>query len=108
MYLSNWLQRPIRIGRRLMLPGIAPGASVGVQSGWTELPNDAARASLLRLGLRPDSTGAMVPVARATDGFRATATAGLRFFSGSLFVGAARPIDQAAKWRSLIVFGEQW
>jgi hypothetical protein len=33
---------------------------------------------------------------------------GLRFFSGSLFVGAARPIDQAAKWKSLIVFGQQW
>ncbi|MEO7521032.1 MAG: hypothetical protein ABIW79_04375 [Gemmatimonas sp.] len=108
LYLSNWLQRPIRVGRRLMLPGIAPGASVGLQSGWTELPNAAARESLLRLGLRADSTGAMVPVARATDGFRATATAGLRFFSGSLFVGAARPVDQAAKWKTLIVFGQQW
>jgi hypothetical protein len=107
-YFSRWLQRPIRVGRRLMLPGIAPGASVGLQSGWTEISGDAARASVLRLGLQRDSAGALVPVSRATEGFRATASVGLRFFSGSLFVGAARPIDQAAKWKSLLVFGQQW
>ena len=107
-YFSRWLQRPIRIGRRLMVPGIAPGASIGVQSGWTEISGDAARASVLRLGLQRDSAGALVPVSRATGGFRATASAGLRFFSGSLFVGAVRPLDQAAKWRTLVVFGQQW
>jgi hypothetical protein len=107
-YFSRWLQRPIRVGRRLMLPGIAPGASVGLQSGWTEISGDAARASVLRLGLQRDSTGGLMPVSRATEGFRATASVGLRFFSGSLFVGAVRPIDQAAKWKSLVVFGQQW
>jgi hypothetical protein len=108
LYQSPFLQRPMRVGRRLVLPPIAPGLSVGLQSGWLELPNDAARASALRLGVREDSTGALVPVSRASDGIRATASAGLRFFSGSMFVGAARPIDQAAKWKVLVVFGQQW
>jgi hypothetical protein len=107
-YFSRWLQRPIRLGRQLMIPGIAPGASIGVQSGWTEISGDAGRASVLRLGLQRDSAGALVPVSRATGGFRATASAGVRFFSGSLFAGVVRPIDQAARWQTLVAFGQQW
>lgn len=108
MYTTPWLSQPLRVSRRYSLPGITPGVSVGLQSGITELPNTAARESLLRFGLREDSTGAMVPVAAVTNGWRATASAGLRFFSGTLFVGAARPIDRAAKWKSVIQFGQQW
>lgn len=107
-YTTPWLRRPIRVTRRLLLPGIAPGVSAGLQGGWTDVRGDAARASLLRLGVRADSSGALVPVARVTGDFRATASAGLRFFSGSVFVGAARAIDHAARWQSLIVFGQQW
>ena len=107
-YFTRWLQRPVRLGRRITVPGIAPGASIGLQSGWTEIPDATARAAVLRLGLQTDSTGARVPVSRATGGFRATATAGLRFFSGSLFVGAARAVDQPAKWKALVAFGQQW
>ncbi|HYW30044.1 MAG TPA: hypothetical protein VE869_00960 [Gemmatimonas sp.] len=108
IYLSPWLQRPMRIGRRLIFPPVAPGLSIGVQSGWTELPDAAARAAVLRLGTTVDSTGATVPVSRETERVRATVSAGLRFFSGSVFVGAARAVDQAARWKSLVVFGQQW
>ncbi len=106
-YTTKYLQQPIRI-RRLVLPAIAPGASVGLQSGWTEIPNAAARAAVLRLGVQADSTGALVPVSRATGGGRASVTAGLRFFAGAVFVGAQRPVDHAAKWSALITFGQQW
>ena len=106
-YTTRYLRQPIRI-RRFFLPAISPGASVGLQSGWTEIPNAAARAAVLKLGLHADSTGALVPVSRATGGGRASVTAGLRFFGGAVFVGASRPVDHSAKWRSLISFGQQW
>ena len=108
MYTTPWFKQPVRVTRRIMFPGITPGVSVALQSGWTELHNTAARESVLRFGLRADSTGALVPVATVTDGWRATAAAGLRFFSGSLFVGVARPIDRAGPWRSQVQFGQQW
>ena len=106
-YTTKYFQQPIRI-RRFFLPAVSPGASVGLQSGWTEIPNAAARAAVLRLGLQADSTGALVPVARATGGGRASVTAGLRFFGGAVFVGVSRPVDQARKWGSLITIGQQW
>lgn len=108
MYSSPFFRQPIRFGR-FFLPGLAPGASVGLQSGWTELPNAAAQAAVLRLGTQRDSTtGALVPVSRATGGIRATMSAGLRFFGGGMFVGATRPIDRAEKWRALVTFAQQW
>lgn len=108
MYTTPWFKQPLRVTRRILFPGITPGASVALQSGWTELHNTAARESVLRFGLRADSTGALEPVATTTDGWRATVSTGLRFFSGSLFVGVARPIDRAGKWKSVVQFGQQW
>jgi hypothetical protein len=99
LYTSQYLHQPVRVTSRFWLPGIAPGLSIGVQSGWTDAPSSAARASILRLGFIPDSTGALYPAARVSDGVRASMTAGLRFFSGSVFVGAARALDQHSPWR---------
>ncbi len=106
-YNTNYLRQPLRIGR-LFLPAIAPALSVGVQSGWTELPNAAARASVVRLGVVRDSSGALLPVARATDGIRASVTAGVRLFGGGFFLGATRQVDQPSPWRALLTFGQQW
>ena len=106
-YTTNYLRQPIRFSR-LFLPAIAPGASIGLQSGWAETPNAAARAAVRRLGVQADSAGALMPVSRATGGGRATMTAGLRFFAGAVFVGAQRPVDREARWSSLITFGQQW
>ncbi len=106
-YNTPYLRQPMRVGR-LFLPAIAPSLSVGLQSGWTELPNEAARASVARLGVVRDSTGTLLPVSRATDGIRASVTAGVRLFGGGLFVGATRKVDQVAPWRALITFGQQW
>lgn len=107
-YTSPFLRRPIRWGQ-VFLPAVAPGLSVGVQSGWTEAPNAAARAAIDRLAITdPRSLILVAPVSRPSDGIRASVTAGLRLFSGGVFIGATRPVDQAAKWRALFTFGQQW
>ncbi len=107
-YTSAFFRRPIRF-RQYVLPALAPGLSVGVQSGWAEAPTQAARQSIDRLGvLEPAVRASRPPVSRPTDGIRASVTAGLRFFSGGVFVGATRAVDQAAPWRTLIALGQQW
>jgi hypothetical protein len=96
-YTSPYFRQPIRAGR-FFLPALAPGLSVGVQSGWADAVTDAARTSIERLGAPIDSLrlASWAPVARPTDGIRASLTAGLRLFSGGVFVGATRKVDQAA------------
>ena len=108
-YTSPFYRQPVRAGR-FLLPALAPGMSVGVQSGWADAPTAAARSSLARLGAPIDTTllASWAPVARPTDGIRASLTAGLRLFSGGVFVGATRKVDQAAPWKALITFGQQW
>jgi hypothetical protein len=108
-YTSPFFRQPVRMGR-VFLPAPAPGVSVGVQSGWADAPTDAARASIERLGAPIDSTllAQWAPVARPTEGIRASLTAGLRFFSGGVFVGATRQVDQAAPWKALVTFGQSW
>ena len=76
--------------------------------GYLDKEFAGTRAAVARLGLQPDSTGALVPVSRATDGARASVTAGLRFFGGALFIGGTRPVDHAATWKGLVSFGQQW
>ena len=108
-YTSPFYRQPVRVGR-FLLPALAPGMSVGVQSGWADAVTDAARTSIERLGAPIDSTllASWAPVARPTEGIRASLTAGLRLFSGGVFVGATRKVDQAAPWSALITFGQQW
>ena len=107
-YASPFFRQPIRVGR-LFLPPFAPGLSVGLQSGWTEAPNDAARASIARLAMiDPRSLALYAPVSRPTDGVRASVTAGLRLFSSGMFVGASRAVDHVAPWKLLVTFGQQW
>jgi len=102
MYTSPLLRQPIRLGRRLWFPALAPGLSAGVQSGWTENPSAAAAASMLRLGGMYEDEDGVLQLARVTDGVRATASVGLRVFSGVVFVGMARPVDRKASWRFLV------
>ncbi|MDQ6611889.1 MAG: hypothetical protein M3Y64_05615 [Gemmatimonadota bacterium] len=99
MYTSHLLPQRIHITRNYWIPSISPGASIGLQSGWADAPGDAARASVLRLGLIADSTGVLRPVSRVTGNIRATAAVGLRFFSGNVFVGVARAVDRPGPWK---------
>lgn len=105
LYTSPFLRQPIRISRQLWLPAIAPGLSAGIQSGWTDARTNAARTSIMRLGLITDSLGAVHEVSRVTDRVRATTSVGLRFFSGAIFAGMARAIDRPAPWKFIISGG---
>ena len=80
-----------------------------MQSGWTEAPTDAGRAAIDRLAVvDPTLLALWAPVSRPSDGIRASVTAGLRLFSGGVFVGGTRKVDQAAPWKLLVTFGQQW
>jgi hypothetical protein len=110
IYTSKYLRNPIRLGRNLWLPAINPGLSVGVQSGWTDAPTDAAREAIRELDQSYDPLlfGLWVPSARTTDRVRASVSAGVRLFGNALFLGATRPVDQAAPWKALVGFGQVW
>ena len=99
MYKSPFFADRIHITRNYWIPGLRPGASVGVQSGWADASTAAARASILRLGMLADSNGVLQPISRVTDRVRTTVSIGLRFFSGNVFVGYARAIDHKSPWQ---------
>jgi hypothetical protein len=88
------LRAPYRIGRWL-IPGISPGLAAGIDAGWSELSTPAARAAVLEMG---DGTEANA-LSRPTGRIRSTVSVGLTFFSNSVQVGIARPIDAQAPWR---------
>jgi hypothetical protein len=107
LYTGPWLRQPIVVGRGLFLPALAPGFSVGAQSGWTGAPKTAARASVTRLGTRSDSTGTLVPLSVASERWRSSVSAGLRLFSGAMFIGGAQPLERGEKWRWLVTLSQQ-
>jgi hypothetical protein len=102
MYISPFFRQPIRIARRFTFPGINPGLSVGVQGGWAEAPTLAAKAAIDRLRPPTNELTIYAPLSVPTDGIRASVSAGLRLFSGALFVGYARAVDVAAPWKLTI------
>ena len=106
LYTGPWFREPVRSGN-LVLPPFAPGASVALQAGATSAPGAAGLAAVQRLGVVADSTGAFVPVSRVSDGWRASASLGLRFFSGAVFLGGAQPLERGARWRWVLAIGQQ-
>jgi hypothetical protein len=92
---------PYRLGR-FLIPGLTPGIGAGIDGGWTALSSEAARMAVLALG---DGTVENA-VSRETGRVRATAACGLTFFSNSVHVGLARPIDQPAPWRWVFGVGQ--
>jgi hypothetical protein len=107
LWASPWWRGPLRMRRpvTIAVPGLNPGVSVGVQSGWTSLSNDAARAAALRL--QPAGAPALDPVPRETDGVRTSINGGFRFFGGAVFVGVAKALDGGGKWRGVISLSQQ-
>lgn len=123
LYTGPWYRDPLRVrllGRPFILPGLAPGLSVGVQGGRAEASGEAARLAVLRLGGRVLASGVPVgpvgpgglpaPASRPTDGLRASFNAGLRLFNGAVFVGAARPVDgqtdRRGGWRGVVLLNQ--
>ena len=98
VFTGPFLRTPIRV-RRFLLPAIAPGLALAGQLGYTAASNDAARASIARLGFRNDTvgaSGALVPASRPTGGVRASVSAGVTVFGGAVFVGVAHAVDRHA------------
>lgn len=85
MYTLPLLNAPIRMGS-LWLPAPAPSPSVGLQVGWTDASADALELM--------DRYGWAI-----SDGARAAVDLRLRFFGGSVSIGAARPLDRGGDWR---------
>jgi hypothetical protein len=109
-WTGPWLRAPIRRGS-LVLPGLAPGLSVGVQAGWTDTHNAAARDAVFRLAVTdPNLLAVWMPVSEPSQWIRGSMTAGLRFFSGTVFVGGTTPLEGtgAGRWRGMVTVGSPW
>jgi hypothetical protein len=85
MYTLPIFNAPIRLGS-MWLPAPAPSPSVGLQVGWTDASAETL-ALMDRFGWR------------TSDGARAAVDVRLRFFGGSISIGAARPLDRDGRWR---------
>lgn len=106
-YDLPWLRAPIILPSRLIIPGLAPGISVGVQGGWAEASSERARTALAELGAPGDTSLALrAPPSRPTDGIRATADLRLTFFSGAASIGMARAIDRPDRWKFVATLGQ--
>jgi hypothetical protein len=101
LYAFPLLRAPYRIRGRL-IPGLTPGIGAGIDGGWVGISSDATNTAVLALG---DGTEANA-VARSTGRIRSTASVGLTFFSHSVHIALARPLDQSAPWRWVFGLGQ--
>jgi hypothetical protein len=85
MYTLPLFNAPLRLGT-MWLPAPAPSPSVGIQVGWTDASAET-QALMDRFGWRTSA------------GARSTLDLRLRFFGGSVSIGAARPLDREGRWR---------
>ena len=85
MYTLPLFNAPIRMGS-LWLPAPAPAPSAAIQVGWTDARTETL-AIMERFGWQTSS------------GTRAALDLRMRFFGGSVSIGAARPLDQDGEWR---------
>ncbi len=108
MYRLDVWRGPVPLTQRLWLPSPSPALSLGVQAGWTDLSTPAAHMAVEQLSVAdPRELALWRPVARASDGVRATVSGGVRFFGGAVGVLMARPLDHGGAWRLLLTFGGQ-
>ena len=99
-YTFPFLRAPMHLPDQLIAPGIAPGLAAGIHAAWAGITDERANRALLELGTKTDpQTGLVAPVSRPTGGIKASAEVLLTFFSGSLAIGVARPIDQRGPWK---------
>jgi hypothetical protein len=99
-YQLGLMKRPLRVWHDLVLPGAAPRVALSIQGGWSELSSAGARAAAVAL-----TTGTALSAPSPTKSVRATAGAGITFFSDLLHLGVARPIDRPAPARFVVGFG---
>ena len=100
-YRFHLWQRPRRVWRSFLIPGLSPGIGMSVEGGWTGISSATAALAVRQLGLGPDGA----PLSTATRGVRATVGTGLTFFSDLVHIGVARPVDHPAHLRFVLGLG---
>ena len=85
MYTLPIFNAPIKVGS-LWLPAPAPAPSASIQVGWTDA--------------RPETLAIMEHFGWSTsNGARSAVDLRMRFFGGSVSIGAARGLDEDGRWR---------
>lgn len=109
------LRAPLRVLGCACFTAPAPALAVTLYGARVTASGAAAVASIARLGSTADrvgeppaAPGTGQPVARPTDGWRASAEVGLRFFGGAATIGAARRLEPGARWRAVLALGQSW
>ncbi len=112
------LDAPLRIGRGITLPALAPAVSVGLQSGLADATNSGARAAVRNLGvLRDDKTGALVldpetgvarPASAPANHLRTSLDIRVGVFGDALGVGLARALTRGRKTTFFVAIGRQF
>jgi hypothetical protein len=95
------LERPMRVWRNIVIPGLSPGVAVTTQGAWTEISSLTAARSVRLLGAASNGT----PVSMGTGGIRSSVGGGMTLLGDLFHVGVARPVDHRAPWKFVAGFG---
>ena len=93
-----FLTQPIKVGKKLSLPALAPNVSIRAYGGWSDASDAAAEASLARLGTRTDPSGQVVPFSVPTDGIKSSAQFRLGLFGSLIGLALSKAFDAGTDW----------
>ncbi|HEU5219909.1 MAG TPA: hypothetical protein VFU23_14715, partial [Gemmatimonadales bacterium] len=112
------LDTPIRVGRGITLPALAPAVSVGFQSGMADARSANAREAVRSLGvLRNEETGVIVtdpetgatlPASVPTGRLKSSIDIRIGVFGDALGVGVARALEKGRTSTWFVVLGRQF
>ncbi|HOX21073.1 MAG TPA: hypothetical protein PLI70_09120 [Gemmatimonadales bacterium] len=100
-----FLQAPLQIGGAT-IPPIAPNLSYRFYSGYTDVTDDAAQASLDAVGTKVVD-GVTQPFSARSDGVKSTQEIRLSLFGTLLGFGAARPLE-GGDWTFTFSFAQSF
>jgi hypothetical protein len=93
-----FLTEPIRLGKKVSLPALAPNISIRAYGGASEASDSAATASLARLGIRTSPNGQVVPYSVPTDGIKSSAQFRLGLFGSLVGLALSKAFDAGTDW----------
>lgn len=112
------LDAPIRVGRGITLPALAPAVSFGFQSGLAGTSSAAARAAVASLGvLRNDNTREVIldpvsglprPASVPAERLKTSVDVRVGVFGDALGVGLARALTAGRKSTFFVAIGRQF
>ena len=93
-----FLTEPIKVGKKVSLPALAPNISIRAYGGWSEASDSATAASLARLGTRTSPNGQVTQYSVPTDGIRSSAQLRLGLFGSLLGLALSKAFDAGTDW----------